>query len=235
MWKYFSIILTVVGWSLGARAQVLSFSFDSVHVTGSSVDYELVANTNIENLTASDQQVVWRRIINNLPAGWTSSVCDKNACWGYNTDTKAFLLPAYRGEKLDVHFYPNNIPGQATVELIAYVQNDSANTLVRAVYKAGAEQPANVAVVKKNLLINIYPNPVKDIMMVKGLLDNQTYRLELYSILGMKVGSYVLAAGSSQGGVHEIDVSDLPKGVYMIRILDKNMNLVFNRSISKMK
>lgn len=237
MFRCISILMLVFLLAISrVEAQVLDFTVDSAFASGFSNDYEIVTNSTLDNLTATDHNIVWRRIVNNLPAGWTSSVCDKNACWGYGTDSKTFLLPGNRGEKLDVHFYPNNNTGNATVELIAYVQGDSANTVVRAIYKATAEQPASVLSVKKNLnIINIYPNPVKDIMMIKGLQEHQTYKLELYSILGTKINSYILSAGTAQGGIHEIDVSELPKGVYMIRILDRNMNLVFNKSISKMK
>jgi hypothetical protein len=44
-----------------------------------------------------------------------------------------------------------------------------------------------------------------------------------------------LLSGSAQGGVHQVDLQELPKGVYMLRIIDKNQNLVFNKSVSKMK
>jgi hypothetical protein len=236
MLRYLSsliLLLCVTAWSL--QAQVLDFTSDTVMTTGFSSDYEIIANSNLDNLSANDHTIVWRRVVNNLPNGWTSSVCDKNACWYYSTDSKTFLLPGSRGEKLDVNFYPNNNTGTATVELLAYVQGDSTNTVVRATYKATAEQPSSVVAAKKNLNINIYPNPVKDMMMVKGLLENQTYKVELYSILGTKINSYTLAAGTAQGGIHEVDVNDLPKGVYMVRILDKGMNLIFNKSISKIK
>jgi hypothetical protein len=235
MKKYFSSLFTLLLVATSVQAQIIGFSNDTVTTNGYSNDYEIVTNCNIDNLTNADQTIVWRRTINSLPNGWTTSVCDKNACWSYSTDTKTFLLPYNRSEKLDVHFYPNNNTGNALVEMIAYVQGDSANTVVRSVYKASAEQPSSVTTTKKNFVVNVYPNPVKDIMMIKGLPDNQTYKVEVYSILGMKISSQTLAAGSSQGGIHEVDVQELPKGVYMVRVVDKNMNLVFNKSISKNK
>jgi hypothetical protein len=215
------------------RAQIIAFSNDTTVANGYSNDYEIIANCYIDNLTNTDQTIVWKRITNNLSNGWTSSVCDKNACWSYNTDTKTFILPASRSEKLNINFYPNNNIGNGTVEIIAFVQGDSSNTVIRGLFKASAEQSTSISNVKKNFIVNVYPNPVKDIMMIKGLPDNQNFKLEIYSILGTKVSSYNLTAGTSQGGTYEIDLLDLPKGVYMIRILDKNMNLVFNKSISK--
>jgi len=235
MKRYFASLFSLLLVATALQAQIIGFSNDTVTTSGYTNDYEIVTNCNIDNLTNLDQTIVWRRNTITLPNGWTSSVCDKNQCWSYSTDTKTFVLPYSRSEKLDVHFYPNNNAGNALVEMIAYVQGDSANTVISAIYKASAEQASSVAAVKKNFVVNVYPNPVKDIMSIKGLPDSQTYKVEIYSILGMKISSYTLTAGSSQGGIHEVDVQELPKGVYMVRVLDKGMNLIFNKSISKNK
>lgn len=217
-------------------AQQISFTDDTVTATGISSDYEIVTNNQINNLTGNDLTIVWKRVTNNLSNNWTSSVCDKMACWNFNTDTKSFTLPANRSEKLDVHFYPNNTIGNGLAYVIAYVQGDSANTVVSATFKSNATQSTNVAsIAKKNLNISVYPNPVKDFMFVSGLPENQSYKVEIYSILGSKIASYNLPVGTSQNGVHEVDMQDLPKGVFMVRIMDKNMNLLFNKSVSKMK
>ncbi len=216
--------------------QSITFTTDSVNVSGFANDYEIIANCYIENLSGSTKTIVWKRIVNDIPAGWTSSVCDKNACWGYGIDSKTFLLPSNKSEKLDVYFYPNNSVGNGRVEMIAFVEGDSANTVVKAVFKGTAQQPTGVATNKKpQFNITTYPNPIKDYLMIKGLPDNQTFKIDIYSILGSKVANYTLAAGAAQGGIHEIDMQELPKGVYMIRVMDKNMNLIFNKSVSKMK
>jgi hypothetical protein len=217
-------------------AQSIAITTDSVSVSGSSSEFELVGNNYVENLTGGDLTIVWKRTINNLPNGWTSSVCDKMACWAATTDSKTFALQGNRTEKLDVHFYPNNNIGSAIVEMLAWVQGDSANTVVKSTYKANAGLTSNItASTKKNVNVSFYPNPVKDNMFVAGLPENQSFKVELYSLLGTKVITYNLAAGASQSGIHQIDMQELPKGVYMVRIVDKSMNLIFNKSVSKMK
>jgi hypothetical protein len=217
-------------------AQSIAITADSVAVSGNSNEFELVGNNYVENLTGSDLTIVWKRTINNLPNGWTSSVCDKMACWAATTDSKTFTLQGNRTEKLDVHFYPNNNMGAAIVEMLAWVQGDSANTVVKSTFKANAGLTSNItASAKKNIEVSFYPNPVKDNMFVAGLPENQSFKVELYSLLGTKVTTYNLPAGTSQSGIHQIDMQELPKGVYMVRIVDKSMNLIFNKSVSKIK
>jgi hypothetical protein len=230
--------MVIVMLFLGNRivAQTIAFTADTITSSGNSSEYEIVSNNYIENLTNADVTVQWKRISNNLSNGWTSSVCDKIACWNNTTDTKSFLLQANRTDNLDVHFYPNNNAGNGFVEMLVWVQGDSANTVVKATYKASANVASSViSASKKNYNVSFYPNPVKDYMMVSGLPENQSYKAELYSLLGTKVSTYNLLSGSAQGGVHQVDLQELPKGVYMLRIIDKNQNLVFNKSVSKMK
>lgn len=233
---YISLLGLLLTLFTTAQAQQISFADDTVSVTGFSSDYELVANNDVNNLTNNDLTIVWKRITNTLSSNWTSSVCDKIACWNVAVETKSFVLPANRSENLDVHFFPDNNLGNGFAQLIAYVQGDSLNTVISSVYKANASQVNSISnATKKNLNLSVYPNPVKDYMFINGLPDNQNFKVELYSILGTKVASYNLPAGTSQNGVHEIDMQDLPKGVFMVRVMDKSMNLLFNKSISKMK
>lgn len=232
---YYFLLFALL-FTLNASAQIIEVTTDSVFTNGSASEFELVGNNYIENNTGNELTVVWKRTINNLPSGWTSSICDKTACWAANTDSKTFSILGNKTDKLDVHFYPNNNPGTAYVEMLAWVQGDSANTVVKSTYKATADVSSNVvAAAKKNYNVGIYPNPVKDNMFVSGLPENQSFKVELYSLLGTKVVSYTLSSGAAQGGTHQVDMQELPKGVYMVRIMDKNMNLIYNKSISKMK
>ena len=58
-------------------------------------------------------------------------------------------------------------------------------------------------------LLNVYPNPAKDVLRIEGLESNAT--VEIYNSLGAMVKSVVVSADE------EINVSDLPQGIYMLR------------------
>ena len=67
--------------------------------------------------------------------------------------------------------------------------------------------------------ITLYPNPVKQTLNVSGV--SQRAVMEIYDMLGRK---YMSTAGNS------IDVSGLPKGIYLLRIKEEG-NLITKKFI----
>jgi hypothetical protein len=60
----------------------------------------------------------------------------------------------------------------------------------------------------------IYPNPVQNILYVKG--SSEAYSIEIYSLIGQLV--------KTVSNANEIDVSLLSQGVYLIRISNENVS-----------
>ena len=60
----------------------------------------------------------------------------------------------------------------------------------------------------------IYPNPVQNILYVKG--NSEAYSIEIYSLIGQLV--------KTVSNANEIDVSLLSQGVYLIRIRNENIS-----------
>lgn len=237
--KIFKQFLLFLICFLGVTIAVHAQPFVAIPDRNASValpsEHEITSKNYLENLSDKDLTLVWKRVGNKLAKGWNSSVCDKSACWDHKTTTKSFVLPVGKVEKLDVHFYPNNLIGSGQVEILVWVDDDSINTVTTLFYKATAASPSRITSSFKNFEVSIYPNPVKDNLFVNGLPEKQNFKVELYTLLGNRVLSYSLQSQNTQLGVHQIDMQSLPKGVYMLRILDQNMNLVFNKSISKIK
>ncbi|MEL7220129.1 MAG: sialate O-acetylesterase [Bacteroidota bacterium] len=65
----------------------------------------------------------------------------------------------------------------------------------------------------------IFPNPAQDMFTIKG--DLSQYRLELFDALGRIQRKLVL-----NGATQTIDISDLPKGLYLLKILDHSNQLM---------
>jgi hypothetical protein len=57
--------------------------------------------------------------------------------------------------------------------------------------------------------INVYPNPAKDRVVIEGI---EAAEVNVYNALGQVV--------KTVRGTNEIPVSDLPQGVYLLRIAD---------------
>ncbi|QOW10023.1 T9SS type A sorting domain-containing protein [Kaistella flava (ex Peng et al. 2021)] len=66
--------------------------------------------------------------------------------------------------------------------------------------------------------IRIYPNPVKDQLSVDGITKDESY--EIFSIDGKLVKSGTISCKNSIG------VNTLPKGVYLLKIAEKNLKFI---------
>ncbi|MDQ0476372.1 M1 family aminopeptidase [Chryseobacterium sp. MDT2-18] len=66
--------------------------------------------------------------------------------------------------------------------------------------------------------IRIYPNPVKDQLSVAGITKDESY--EIFSLDGKWVKSGILSSKKSIG------VNALPKGVYLLKIAEKNLKFI---------
>ena len=66
--------------------------------------------------------------------------------------------------------------------------------------------------------LRIYPNPVKDQLSLDGISKDEKY--EIYSLDGKKVKSGTVATKKT------INVNALPKGVYLLKIAEKNLKFI---------
>ena len=67
--------------------------------------------------------------------------------------------------------------------------------------------------------IRVYPNPTADMLIIDGVTAKQ--EIAIYSLNGAKVLST-----QSQEGTNTIQVSDLPNGVYLLRLSNETFKLI---------
>lgn len=74
--------------------------------------------------------------------------------------------------------------------------------------------------------INIYPNPVRDFVnIVFQPGHTEKIHVSVQGIEGKKIKEFVLTPGYPTG-FYSIEVQDLPKGLYLIRLSSVNFNVV---------
>lgn len=66
--------------------------------------------------------------------------------------------------------------------------------------------------------IRTYPNPAKDQLFIAGMTRDEAYRI--FSVEGKLIKSGTLSAKSS------IDINVLPKGIYILKIAEKNLKFI---------
>ena len=94
------------------------------------------------------------------------------------------------------------VPGTATVDVYAENLNDTKRYQVNYVIYTGVDD-------KTLPLVQVFPNPVSDILSINGLKDAT---VRLFSANGNEVMSFTRFSGNS------IDVSSLPAGIYIMNI-----------------
>ncbi len=76
---------------------------------------------------------------------------------------------------------------------------------------------------KKN--ISIFPNPASDFI---GLSDSENVKqLIVFNVVGRKMKSFMVSEGE------KYNISELPKGMYLVQILDLNNKIITTQRLSK--
>lgn len=87
----------------------------------------------------------------------------------------------------------------------------------------------NVPEQKNNQEINIYPNPVQNIVNIEIISQKtKTHNIEIYNIQGK-----LIFMKQYKTSPLSIDISDLSNGIYMLKIKDENGNIIKNDKIVK--
>lgn len=191
-----------------------------------------------------DQLMTWKRTVNDIPEGWTSSVCDFKLCWLYTADQPGdpFVVPADTTGSVYVKFDARHIvmgidspdiPGCGYVEIVYYSISDSANYTATGMFEAklGVDEDCNVAVYSSAMdnSFHVYPNPAVNVMQAIASSSANIERLELINIVGktMKVVKWNAAAGKMT-----IDVSDLPQGIYFAMFINAENKVMSTEKIT---
>ena len=74
--------------------------------------------------------------------------------------------------------------------------------------------------------IQVYPNPAIDYIMITD--NDNVSKVWIYNVLGKRVKAYDVESTGMK-----FDIRDLPRGMYIVRLLDSNEELVLTRRINK--
>jgi hypothetical protein len=219
-------------------AQSFSISQDSVTGVNNGREAEYVLKTNISNLLSNRPiSVKWERYENTYANGWLGNqICVYGNCYYYDVDTGPIVIAASSTESFDAHFGNDFQSGSGSMRVRFYEPNDSAGTLKNVYFGATINvPPVGIAKPLNNVSsadFQIFPNPAKDFIIVKRPDASNISRIEVYNMLGLKV----ITQHTDQNNIeNRIDLLDLQKGVYMIRVFDKSNNVILTKSISKIR
>lgn len=232
-------LIAISAWMLMITSVMMGQTFvvdlDTVEeVTQTSSFTELVLHNTITNpSTTQNITLRWERVTNDYPSTWTGSqICDKNTCYAFGVSTQTFDLDTGEVSTFDVHLRNDSLTGDAFVLMRVYDIRDSANTVQDIYYYADINQSTGVSTYKGFSDIKIYPNPARDYVLIRREATDKIKRVEVYNMLGLKVAAQDIDPDNL---TTRVDLVDLQKGIYMIRIFDHDNNVVMTKSISKVR
>ncbi len=237
MQKALVVVIIVLFLGIGSlSAQSFSVSNDSVTGSSDGRHPEYVLKTYITNLQTTKPLVLkWERFENNYANGWAGNqICVDSVCYYYTVDTGSMHIPAASTESLDAHFGNESLQGNGSMRIRLYDPADSAGTQKTVYFGASLNNVVGITPMSNSSTVDfqIFPNPAKEYVIVKRPELSKVSRIEVYNMLGLKV---ITQQPDPNDLSNRIDLMDLQKGVYMIRIFDKNNNVILTKSISKIR
>lgn len=149
----------------------------------------------------------YEKVSVDYPTAWDVSFCDNRNCYAtfLNNDTMAKVAPNAEAS-LKITVFPN---GKADTAVVKYAIWDFDNpsdrdTIIWNIYvRWGANTQSWIVD-----LATVYPNPVKDVLTVIGVVSSKGQLVDAK-------GSFVKSVNLEQG---RLDVSDLSTGVYSLML-----------------
>ncbi len=213
---------------------IATMSFAQVELNPNTIEFiadgEEFIEHNIHAINASDDGIdlYWLvELPDDFPSEWISQVCDINLCYAWGGIQGSPSLPNHLPGGGDIIFKMRvrhidegtamNGAGYVILRLFSDPEftNEVAVSLIPTVSTSETEFSD----------LSIYPNPTMDLFRIKN--DDNITSVSVFNIIGRKVGYFQHSKGLSH------NVSDLKAGMYIVRLNDKNGEVVKSMRLSK--
>lgn len=220
-------LLTFASIALSAQRSI-SIEPAEAHTTGSVDDTDIELYVTITNTGSETLNLLWTRREVEKPEAWWTWICDLRNCYewdiGKAPSSRVNTLEVGASMEFQVHARAFGESGFAQIEVDLYDAADTSAILgtVKTTFEAGTTSTEDLLEVNK---IRLYPNPATDYFRVYQ--DDNVSSIELYSVVGKRLVTY----NATKDGRY--DVSRLPEGMYVVRLLDRAGAVVKTVRLSK--
>jgi len=228
----------------GTYAQYITLDPSFADVDG---DPSVLTSVEIElSNSGTHQTMTWKRMVNEIPAEWTSSVCDFNLCWAPAADSPGYYFDVAADTtglvyvKFDARNYHDGAfdpyPGCGQVEVMFYSVTDSLDYHAYGVFhaKLGVDNCPTAIFSSPNMdnSFLVYPNPAKNSVNMLASFSAHIQRVEVVNIVGKTVKNITWNATD---GIMAVDMTDIPGGIYFVRFINNQEKVVATDKFSLMK
>lgn len=195
---------------------------DSLYKEASASDFDISMLAHIWNYGDQDVTIKWERNIEEIPDGWSTSFCDKNACYAGAVATHQFnLLENGDSSILKPIFRPFNVPGTCIYRVNLTSETPGIDYQESVVYIAVATVVNSTAKVLSAKDVVVYPNPATDELTVAIANSNFKGSWIVTNATGQVVLNHPDAPATGQ-----VDTSTLGAGIYFLNIRTQDGQLV---------
>ena len=217
-----TFILLLVSCTLGLSQVTLELTPNPAAASVLATDNDVPAKASLTNNSDHTVTIRWVRKLMVLSMGWQTAVCDKNACYIPSIDTMLLELAAGETSNMDIHIYPNGVPGKSKIELTLTDVDDSDNKVV-GMYLFNQTSAVQEQVRPDD--VKIYPNPATEYFKVET--RDVLAKIDMYNIVGDRVKTFYAYRNK------RYYVDDLPDGLYLVRLMDVNNRVIKTLRLNK--
>lgn len=218
-------LLVVLLMSVGAFAQV-EVTSGSIILESSGTD-EIYEDIVIANNTNETVPLYWTyEPAENYPDNWRTQLCDINLCYNWNSFSSSPSLPneIEAGQEVVFTIKVKNVveglpvSGSSCGVLTLFDDPDKTNIVATTVCATSTTELELDDIV-------IYPNPTTESFQLKN--DASVSSISIHNIVGRLVRTF----NHTEGMIH--DVNDLRSGMYLVRLENKNGDILKSMRLSK--
>ncbi len=207
----------------------ISITVDPAVVTqsGSATSTDLKAHCTVTNHSIIPVNLLWSRRVVSAPGAWLNWICDKNLCYlptvNVCPEANPNILDPGASMTLEIHIGPGGVSGEGEYVVRLFDMSDPETMLdsVDVVFETSITGVTDLSASG----ITIYPNPTTSYFQITNA--NAVDKVLIYNIVGSK-----LREMPAQNAAH-YDVTDLPQGVYLVRMLDADRKVLKTVRLSK--
>jgi len=199
-----------------AYTQSYSITPNDTLIAEATPDQLTIFDIYMDNTSGTDTLIVhWERVSLDIPDEWDYSLCDLGTCYPGVPD-EGMMYPVAPGDQgfLGFNVFPLFVSGTTTLVMRVWEESapEDTDTLV---WVISSDFGTAVNSISGNT-VSIYPTIIDQTITIENIATHNSF-LNIFDLQGRNVFDEILTTGTNT-----IDVSDLPKGQYIARILSNN-------------